>query len=203
MTALPGQLALAVIADGSQIIASDHRNNYAGIQTPVNSLITALGAGVSGQVLGLSPAATAPVFPPGYQLNRTQITSPVNIASTTEATGTNIFPLLPAITFDGTEVMVEFFSPLVLGDSNAASDGVTISLFEGATQITRLAVGNTVAAASQSMPFTGKYFFTPSAASHTYTVTAYATSTTGTPRVFAGSGGTNGYAPAYVRFTKV
>lgn len=159
------------------------------------------GQGLQLDANGRIPAALLP-FLPGYQLNRTQIISPVNIVSTTEATGTTI--ISPgAITFDGTEVMVEFFAPLVLSDSAAQGDTATICLFEGATQIARIAVWNTVTTFMQGLPCVGKYCFTPTAGPHTYTITAFATSTTGTPRVFAGSGGTNGYAPAFVRFTKI
>lgn len=48
---LPNTLALGNIADGSEIIASTHRNNYAAIQAAVNLLRQALAGGTSGQVL--------------------------------------------------------------------------------------------------------------------------------------------------------
>jgi hypothetical protein len=51
MPTLPSALALTTIADGSPIIAADHRNNYAAIQTDVNALLTILGAGTNLQVL--------------------------------------------------------------------------------------------------------------------------------------------------------
>lgn len=51
MTALPSSLALTSIADDAEIIAADHRNNYASIQTAVNDIIAALAAGSSGQIL--------------------------------------------------------------------------------------------------------------------------------------------------------
>lgn len=54
MTALPSSLALTSIADGSQIIAAAHRNNYTSVQTAVNALISALAAGTSGQLLSSS-----------------------------------------------------------------------------------------------------------------------------------------------------
>jgi hypothetical protein len=51
MADLPSSLALLSIADGSLMVASDERNNYAAVQTAVNALITALSGGSSGQVL--------------------------------------------------------------------------------------------------------------------------------------------------------
>jgi hypothetical protein len=51
MTAIPNTVSLTNIADGSNIVAADHRNNYAAIQTAVNGLIAALSGGSAGQVL--------------------------------------------------------------------------------------------------------------------------------------------------------
>lgn len=148
--------------------------------------------------------ASLGVLPPGYEISYTQITAPVNVASTTESGGTAI--LSPAAaTFDGGAVLVEFFAPGIQTDNAGNGDLLTVSLFEGATQIGRLFHIN------QSLstdPFTkimaiGKLRFTPSAGSHTYSVTAFASSTTGTPQILAGAGGTGAFVPAYVRFTKV
>jgi hypothetical protein len=79
-----------------------------------------------------------------------------------------------------------------------------VSLFEGATQIGRLVVVNSWIVTTQPrLPLNGFLRFTPSAASHTYTITAFANSTTGTPSIQAGAGGTGASVPAFVRFTKV
>ena len=138
---------------------------------------------------------------PGYEIGYDQITSSVNIASTTESAGTTIITCA-AHTFDGALVMVEFFSPFVT-DSSVSSLTI-VSLFESSTQISRLANTSASNAAQQSsVALTGRYRFTPSAGSHTYTVTAFANSTTGTPAVGAGAGGTGAYPPCFVRFTKV
>lgn len=202
MATLPSSLALTSIADGSPIIAADHRNNYAAVQTEANGLLTILGAGVTGQVLKGNGTTVTWDYPPGYEIGYAQITANVNIASTTEATGTTI--ISPgAITFDGTPVYAEFFGH-VLCDTNATGDVVVVSLFEGATQIGRLSVVVTPLTANQfSVPTIGRFKFTPTAAAHTYTVTAFATSTTGTPAVSAGAAGTGVKVPAYVRFVKV
>jgi hypothetical protein len=87
---------------------------------------------------------------------------------------------------------------------NVAAGGlVVVSLFEGATQIGRFgAVENTVVTvAALDVPLYSRIRFTPTAASHTYTVTAHQANGNGT--VGAGAGGTGAYPPAFVRFTKV
>lgn len=48
MPTLPSALALETIDDGSSIIASEHRNNYAAIQTALNALLGMLDDGAAG-----------------------------------------------------------------------------------------------------------------------------------------------------------
>lgn len=159
--------------------------------------------GADGKVLTAASAQSLGVayqFPPGYELNYTQITSNVNVASTTESSGTTI--ISPgAITFDGAPVIVEFFCLFQSGTT--ANNVFHACLFEGATQITRFGATLLSPAAQQVIPFYGCYRFTPSAASHTYTVTAFVNSTTGTPAVLGSAAGTASGPPAFVRFTKV
>lgn len=166
--------------------------------------VTVTGTAAASQVpVASSSSAGSWAYPPGFEISYTQITGNVNVASTTEATGTTI--ISPgAITFDGTLVLVHLFCFAVQVDTSAAGDAVVLSLFEGATQITRMARADTViTTAGTNYNVNAFYHFTPTAASHTYTITAFATSTTGTPKVIAGSGGTGGSAPSFVRFTKV
>jgi hypothetical protein len=141
--------------------------------------------------------------PSGFELNYTQITSNANVTDTSEATATAL--ISPgAITFDGEPVIVEFFCAAVVTDTAAAGDFVTVTLFEGATQITRLAQTKTVVVtAPDVVPVYAAFRFTPTAAAHTYKLCAFASSATGTPTLSAGSGGTNGFPPAFIRFTKV
>lgn len=58
MATLPGNLALTSIADGSLIVAADHRNNYAAIQAEANALLTILAGGTAGQVFTSSGTTT-------------------------------------------------------------------------------------------------------------------------------------------------
>jgi hypothetical protein len=144
----------------------------------------------------------------GTEIAYSQITAPVNVVSLAEATGTTI--ISPgAITFDGAAVMCEFHGRVVLGQSTVSTDFLFVSLFEGATQIQRIgAFISNVAAATlfatfESVTLDCSFRFTPTAGSHTYTVTAFVNSTTGTPSVRADTGGAGGDGPAFVRFTKV
>lgn len=57
---VPSSLSLTSIADGAQIIASDHRNNYAAIQAAVNALIAFYGGGSVGDLLKYDGTDWAP-----------------------------------------------------------------------------------------------------------------------------------------------
>lgn len=161
----------------------------------VNNLV----AGTAGQVLqGTGPSYA---LPPGYEIGYDQITAPVSVTSTTEATGTTVITC-GAHTFDGAAVMVEFYSPGI-AISGTSGANMTVSLFESSTQIGELffqeqnGVANTM-----NTPVTALLRFTPTAGSHTYTVTAIR-STTITMTVNAGAGGTATLVPAFIRFLKV
>lgn len=137
---------------------------------------------------------------PGFEIGYDQITAPVTVSSTTEATGTTVITAA-AHTFDGAPVIAEFFAPAV--SAAAATNGtVIISLFESTTQISRLgAVTNNAVAGVIDVPCCLQLRFTPTAASHTYTVTAFEAN--GNATITAGALGTGAYSPAYLRFLKV
>lgn len=166
--------------------------------------VTVTGTAAASQVpVASSSSAGAWAYPPGFEINYTQDTSVTNIVSTTEATGTTI--LSPgAITFDGTAVLLTVFIPDIRMPSAAAGNNMIISLFESSTQIGRLGVIITPSVtAAEGTTFYGQYRFTPTAASHTYTITASVASTTGTPSCGGGAGGTGTPVPKFCRFTKV
>lgn len=136
----------------------------------------------------------------GSELSYTQVTSPVSITSTTESAGTQL--VAPgAITFNGSAVIAHFFCPDIATAGAALGNNVIVALFEGSTEIGRLGVMVTPAASNMRNPMSAFYRFTPSAGSHTYKVTASVSNTTGTPQAEAGSGGTGGWNPMFLRFT--
>lgn len=198
MATLPSSLALTSIADGSLIVAADHRNNYNAVQTEANALLTILGAGVTGQVFTGNGTTVAWAYPPGYEIAYAQITANVTgIAGTTYA-GSSSIVAAPTTVFDGTPVWVEFYSSSVNNNTDGAR--VIFSLGEGATDlgiITSMAAGG----ASVGQAVYGKFKFTPSAASHTYQIVAFVNA--GTGQVVAGAGGAGVNVPAFIRFTKV
>ena len=146
------------------------------------------------------PASSAGSLAPGYEFGYDAITADVTVTSVTEATGTTVISCA-AHTFDGQPVWAEFFT-IGLQPATAAAALVVVSLFEGSTQLTRLAWTNSPAATAADVNTpTGRYRFQPSVGSHTYTVTAFQSGGNGVVR--AGSGGASGSPPAYIRFVKV
>lgn len=193
---LDGKIAKAIVDAKGDLIAATAADTTTRLAVgATNGMVL---AAASGQATGLQWQ-----LPPGYEFGYDQITAGVNVASTTEATGTTIISCA-AHTFDGSPVMCEFYSPLVV--LPAANPGlITVSLFEAATQIGELAwerVG-TGAGVVTYASISASLRFTPTAASHTYTITAFVNSTTGTPSIGAGAGGTATNVPCFCRFTKV
>ncbi len=137
----------------------------------------------------------------GYEIGYDEITASVTVASTTESAGTTVISC-GAHTFDGAPVLVEFYSALVRSGTTAGSQ-VIVCLFEASTEITRLGFIQTPAAAAGGGAMHTAYRFTPTAGSHTYTVTAFTSNATGSPIVAAASAGTGAGSPAFIRFTKV
>lgn len=137
----------------------------------------------------------------GREIGYDQITATVNITGTTSGTATTIIAAA-AHTFDGTPVLLEFSCPQIITPS-VAGNSVGIGLYEGGSLVSLLATVLTPAAANMRAPVCARQRFTPSAGSHTYTIAAFVTSTTGTPQAVAGTGIGAGQAPTFLRFTKV
>lgn len=124
--------------------------------------------------------------------------SPIVITSTTVAAGTTIVSCA-AHTFDGAPVMAHFYVGLYVAFSLASNEEIDFNLFEGSTQI-----GTVFNAHSTGGAFTGPQGsiagfmrFTPSAGSHTYTVTAVKSVGTGTAEIFFSG------LDSWIRFTKI
>jgi hypothetical protein len=101
---------------------------------------------------------------------------------------------------DGAPVVAEFFANNGKAATSAGAS-IIVSLFESSTQIARLCLLQAPTSDGQgNYPMIGKIRFTPSAASHTYTVTGFQSG--GNGAIIAGSGGTGAYSPCYIRFTK-
>jgi hypothetical protein len=122
-----------------------------------------------------------------------QITSNVDITSTTAATPTEVISA-GAVVFDGsTRVCIEFFCMQV----RSSHQFVVLTLWDDATQLSRFGVVQI--ALDVNMPVLLRRILTPSAGSHTYKVTAYKSGGTGTITAGTGSGGDGANVPAYIR----
>jgi hypothetical protein len=136
----------------------------------------------------------------GVELSYTQITAPAAVTDTVEATATAL--ISPgAFTPNGNPILAEFFSPNIVMPTGAGAT-MTITLFEGATEIGRLCSIVSPATGTQ-FSAVGKLRFTPTNAAHTYKVCAFISSALGGPAIGAGAGGTGVLVPAYIRFTQV
>lgn len=153
----------------------------------------------AGQVVATPTVITSVL--PGSEIGYDQITAGVSITGTTLAGATQVIAG-SAHTFDGAPVIAEFFSPTVELPA-AAGATMSIYLFEGGAAITALSVLQNPASAANWVTVLARQRFTPSAASHTYSIYAVVSTTTGTPTIFAQGGTGSSEAPAYLRFTKV
>ncbi len=130
------------------------------------------------------------------------VTASVSVTNTTESASTTIIAASNT-SFAAVPVMVSFFAPKVKLPTGTAGDNMTISLFEGSTQLAELAYLQTPAVTSADyVSVHGMYRFTPTAATHTYSVKAFVNVTTGTPAIVGGPGGTGALAPMFLRIVK-
>lgn len=200
---IPSSLSLSVISNGTIADATPVASNYAAIQAAVNEFVTALSGGAAGQVLQAVDGTDVQwAYAPGHEIGYNQITSPVGITGLSSASPTSVIAG-SAYTFDGSPVIADFYSPEVTSPSLAAGDITVIGLFEGSTLLAEMGFMRCPSAGNAGgATVKGSFRFTPSAGSHTYSVSAWVTNVTGSPSILAGNG-TAGAAPAYLRFTKV
>jgi hypothetical protein len=178
-------------------------NQAGGGGTGAISGVIVSGAAVAGDaIIASSAAAGSWVFPPAHEFGYDQITANANVTGTTEA-GANTIITCAAHVFDGAAVICEFCCSQIQFDTNAGTDVLGISLWEGASELGILGFYRPNTAATQEyQACTLQVRFTPTAASHTYLLKAWATSVTGTPAITAGAGGVGQNFPAFIRFTK-
>jgi hypothetical protein len=162
--------------------------------------VSKLAAGLAGQVLqGTTPSYA---YPPGFEIAYDQITSGVNVAATSEGTPTSIIAGT-SHTYENVPYIFEFNSPEVVLPSTTGGT-VTILLMQDSSSIGRICtLQNDITGGQSGIPVCQHYRFTPSAAAHTYGISAFCSATTGTPAVSAGAAGSGVLVPAFLRVTKV
>jgi len=139
------------------------------------------------------------VTPPGggfVELAYAQITAPVAVSATTEATATPIVTA-PSINGDGsTPIAIEFFAPY--SAQNTTAQEMYLVLYDtGAT------IGILVHA---RFPYVGPPFYAsqrliPSVGAHVFSIRAFVAGSGGSPAINAGPGGAGQLLPAYIRIT--
>jgi len=148
---------------------------------------------------GANAAAPTWDYPPGYEFDYAQVTSPVSVTATAEASA-NTLVTGNAVTYDGsTAVIIEFFCDVVDG-ANTANAFTQTWLYDGSSSIGYLSSVRQPTTAELYVPVLVRRRLTPSAAAHTYSIRA--TTSTGTASYDAGAGGSGAGAPMYIRITK-
>ena len=135
--------------------------------------------------------------PPGTELAYNEITAQVSVTSTNVAAQNTVIAGTSR-TYDGSAVLIEFYSPRVDGPLN---NQLLMHLFDGSTNLGYFAL-----ALTQPNPgiigfaMTARRRVVPSPGSHTYSVMGWVGGGTGT--VTAGVAGAGGFLPAYLRVTR-
>ena len=131
-------------------------------------------------------------------LDYVQATSNTNITATTEATATTIMSS-STVTFDGATVIdVEAFSPLVSRGTSWIKGALYDSIAgAGASSIGFFASSN---GPSTDAVTTWKRRYTPTAATHLWSMRSWVDAGTGI--VYAGAGGSGANMPAYIKISR-
>jgi hypothetical protein len=106
----------------------------------------------------------------------------------------------PAVTFDGSPVLIEFGCEGI-NPASVAGASITLWLYQDGASIGVLGTMNNPAAGTSRAPVRPARRLTPTPGSHTYSVRA--TVSTGTGQILAGPGGAAQDAPAFIRITRV
>lgn len=137
----------------------------------------------------------------GTELDYVQVTAPLTVTPTTDATAAT-FITGSSVAYNGTTVvLLEVWAPYADITSGQA---VLLNLYDGSTDLGRIAnvqtISATGAAGTLSVTVHGMRRFTPANATHQYLIKAWKTG--GTAHVGAGAGGTAAYMPAFLRITR-
>lgn len=135
----------------------------------------------------------------GREISYTEITATKSVTATAEAVADAVIQA-PLLAFDGaTTVIIEAFTPAVLPPV-AASAYLMLFLYQDGVSIGRLTSVISPTAVQVATPAFVCRRFTPAAGSHTYTLAAIVSGSSGT--VTAGGGGVGQNLPAYLRITR-
>ncbi len=134
------------------------------------------------------------------ELAYTEYTSTVTVSATSGATADTIVTAASIVMDGSTKICVEFYSPLVTLYPSATAQ-VYLALFDGSTALGVMANYSSFAADAGGSPCYVRRYFTPAAATKTYSIRGYRA--VADTDVNAGSGGSADVAlmPGYIRIT--
>jgi len=124
-----------------------------------------------------------------------EFTTSVTVTATVESTPTDVISS-GAITYAATPIEITFGSSSVL-PAGSATASVVLHLWDGATEIGRIAHVQGSGNATTRTPVYATVRLTPTAGSHTYKIRAHQAGGNGT--VEAGTGGVGNVLPGYIR----
>lgn len=137
-------------------------------------------------------------YPPGYEFDYVEFTSPVSITATTEATA-NTVVTANAVSYDGSQIVLIEFQCTYTQPSG--TNALQFVLYDGSSSIGLIGFSAPSAGSTGFPPQRMARRLTPSAAAHTYSIRALTGG--GTAVVGAGAGGSGAYMPGFIRQTKV
>jgi len=135
----------------------------------------------------------------GAELSYVAFTADASITATTEATADTVVTAA-AVAFDGSPVLIEFFTPASAPQATAAVN-LIYYLYDGASSIGLIGQVTNQASSTRREPTHVARRLTPSIATHTYSIRASTGS--GTSTVRAGAGGLGNLVPGFIRITRV
>lgn len=190
-------------AAGSGSVATDAIWDAAGdlaVGTGANTAAK-LSLGTTGKVLVSNGSTAVWDYPPGYEFDYAEITSPVTVSATSFASPTTCITG-GSVSYDGsTEIIIEAYTPLL---APAADDFIQIGLFDGSTQIGIILESSAVASGATTATINatgfGRRLYTPSNGSHQFLLRGIRGSANGT--FYGEAGTTTTREPAYLRITK-
>lgn len=132
------------------------------------------------------------------ELDYVEITAPVVISATTDATANTVITGNPIVLNGSTRIIVEFGAEQV-ATGGTTSSAVIVTLWDSTTDLGHFHEVGTPANGVVSVSALVRRFLTPSAGTHTYVIKAFRNVADGT--IYAGTGGVGNDQPAYLRVT--
>jgi hypothetical protein len=140
-------------------------------------------------------------WPAQGEISYSEITSPVNVTSTISLTPTTIIAGT-SVAYTGAPIYIEIFVPSITTPT-VAGGTVNLVLRDTGATLGLIGIITTPTASQMSSPYFAQIKYTPTVANHTLGLSAWTTSTTGTPSIQAGnadtSPSTSAVFPAFLR----